>query len=228
MDIRIKTNLKDLQKKMNIVQNKVFIKSMSEGINKTAELVAKANNDKLKQKLNKPLKTSVNAVAVTKYAKPTKRDLSAQIMVKDYAAKFLYYIYTGEDEHARRQGYPSPTRDGLPLAGVTGNIQKLKGGQRSNSKGTGLLARIDKTATSNRAGSRFMGKPKGKGSGTYGIWQRTGRKGRDGLKLLVAFTPFIKHKKLIDFFKLSTKVVKNNLYKEINKQAIKRVKRALS
>jgi hypothetical protein len=72
-----------------------------------------------------------------------------------------------------------------------------------------------------------MGKPKGKGSGVYGIWQRTGRKGRGGLKLLVAFTPFIKHKKLIDFFKLSTKVVKNNLYKEVNKEAIKRINKAM-
>jgi hypothetical protein len=45
--------------------------------------------------------------------------------------------------------------------------------------------------------------------------------------LLVAFTPFIKHKKLIDFFKLSTKVVKNNLYKEVNKQAIKRINKAM-
>ena len=227
MDIRIKTNLKDLQKKMQIVEKKVFLKSMSEGINMTAEKVAKANNDKLKQKLNKPMKTSVSAVAVSRYAKPKTNQLTAQIIVKDYAEKFLKYIYTGDDEHARREKYPSPTRDGLPFAGVTGNIQKLKSNTSKGGKGTGLLKRIDKTERSDRANSRFMGKPRGKGSGTYGIWQRTGRKGREGLKLLVAFTPFIKHKKLIDFHKLSIKVVKNNLYKEINKQAIKRMKRAL-
>lgn len=225
MDIRIKTNLKDLQKKMNIVQNKVFLKSMSEGINKTAEMVAKANNDKLKQKLNKPMQTSINAVAVTKYAKPTIRDLSAQIIVKDYAAKFLYYIYTGEDEPARRQGYPSPTRDGLPLAGVTGNIQKLKRGTKKEGKGSGLLARIDKTPTSGRANTRFMGVPKGKGSKTYGIWKRTGSKGKDGLKLLVAFTPFIKHKKFIDFFKVGEMVIKNNLHKELHKQFLRHQKK---
>ncbi len=227
MDIRIKTNLKKLQKEMKVIEKKVFLKSMSEGINKTAQLAAKANNDKLKQKLNKPMKTSINAVAVTKYAKPNKYDLSAQVIVKDYAAKFLYYIYTGEDEYARREKYPSPTRDGLSFTGVTGNIQKLRSGTKKNGKGSGLLKGIDKTARNDRANSRFMGKPKGKGSGTYGIWQRTGKKGRGGLKLLVAFTPFVKHKKLIDFFKLSEKVVKNNLYKEINKQAIKRVKRAM-
>jgi len=227
MDIRIKTNLKDLQKKMQIVEKRVFLKSMSEGINMTAEKVAKANNDKLRQKLNKPMKTSVTAVAVSRYAKPKTNQLTAQIIVKDYAKKFLKYIYTGDIEHARREKYPSPTRDGLPFAGVTGNIQKLKSNTSKGGKGTGLLKRIDKTQRNDQANSRFMGKPRGKGSGTYGIWQRTGRKGRGGLKLLVAFTPFIKHKKLIDFHKLSIKVVKNNLYKEINKEAIKRVKRAL-
>ena len=45
MDIVVKTNLKELQKKMQIVQKKVFMKSLSEGINKTAQKVAKANND---------------------------------------------------------------------------------------------------------------------------------------------------------------------------------------
>ena len=227
MDIRIKTNLKDLQKKMKIVEKKVFIKSMSEGINKTAEKVAKANNDKLKQKLNKPLKTSLNAVAVTRYAKPSIHSLFAQIIVKDYASKFLYYIYTGNDEHARNRGYPSPTRDGLPKAGVSGNIQKITGGTKTGKKGKGLLDRISPTQHNNRANSRFVGKPRGKGSNVYGIWERKGKKGREGLKLLVAFTPFIKHKKLIDFFKLSEKVVKNNLYKEINKEAIKRVKKVM-
>lgn len=227
MDIRIRTNLKDVQKKMQIVEKKVFLKSMSEGINMTAEKVAKANNDKLKQKLNKPLKTSVNAVAVTKYAKPKINQLTAQIIVKDYAAKFLQYIYTGDDEYARNKGYPSPTRDGLSKAGVYGNIQKITGGTKEGKKGKGLLDRISPTKHSDRANSRFVGKPKGKGSNVYGIWERKGKKGREGLNLLVAFTPFIKHKKLIDFHKLSIKVVKNNLYKEINKQAIKRMKRAL-
>ena len=144
MDIRIKTNLKKLQKEMKVIEKKVFLKSMSEGINKTAQLAAKANNDKLKQKLNKPMKTSINAVAVTKYAKPNKYDLSAQVIVKDYAAKFLYYIYTGEDEYARREKYPSPTRDGLSFTGVTGNIQKLRSGTKKNGKGSGLLKGIDK------------------------------------------------------------------------------------
>ena len=92
---------------------------------------------------------------------------------------------------------------------------------------SGIIKKIDKTARNDRAKSRFIGVPKGKGSKVYGIWERQGRKGRGGLELLVAFTPFIRHRKFIDWFKLSQKTVQNNFYKEVNKQFAKRVKRVL-
>jgi hypothetical protein len=140
------------------------------------------------------------------------------VRVKDWAAKYLHYIYSGESEPARRQGYPSPTKDVKGKEGKFGNIMKL------SSKG-GLLSRVDKTAESQRKGSRFQGVPKGKGSKTYGIWERQGRKGREGLKLLVAFTPFIKHRKFIDFFRVGEKVIKSTLHREINKQFARHLKR---
>ena len=90
----------------------------------------------------------------------------------------------------------------------------------------GLKPKVKPTSTSGRKGSRFIGKPKGEGSNVYGVWERTGKKGKEGLNLLVAFTPFIKHRKFIDWFKLSQKVVKNNLYKEFNKEYARRMRRA--
>lgn len=223
MDIQIKTNLKDIQAKMNRLQKKDFPKVISEGLNYTGAKIVNAHRHKLLQVLDKPMKSSITAVTLFKYAKPKKDDLSVTVGIKDYAARFLYYIYTGESEPARREGYPSPTRAGLEKANKYGNIQVIKGGTKGGTKGVSLRRNIDKTTKSNRANSRFMGKPKG--SSTYGIWQRTGRKGQGGLELLVAFTPFIKHRKFLDWFKLSIKVTKNNLYKEINKQMIKRIKR---
>lgn len=89
----------------------------------------------------------------------------------------------------------------------------------------GLLGRVDKTKDSQRKGSRFQGVPKGKGSKTYGIWERQGVKGREGLKLLVAFTPFIKHRKFIDFYKVGEKVIKSTLHREINRQFARHLKR---
>ena len=122
----------------------------------------------------------------------------------------MHYIYTGENELARRQKYASPTKDGAAKKGKYGNIMKL-------AKKGGLLKGIDRTPVVQK-NSRFQGIPKGKGSKVYGIWERQGVKGKEGLKLLVAYTSFIKHKKFIDFFKVGEMVIKNNLHKEINKQ----------
>jgi hypothetical protein len=217
MDIQVKTDLKQLQKKLDILRDKTFNKVMSEGINHTSAMIVNAQRQQLLKKLHKPKKTSITAIVMSKFAKPNKRGLKATVRVKSYATKFLYYIYTGENEPARSQSYPSPTKDGRVKANTFGNIVTQKG----------IIKRVDKTEKSNRKGSRFVGVPKGKGSKVYGIWERQGQKGREGLNLLVAFTPFIRHKKFIDWFKLSHKVVKNNLYKEINKQMIKRVRRAM-
>jgi hypothetical protein len=154
---------------------------------------------------------------MSQFAKPNKRGLKVTVRVKSYATKFLYYIYTGENEPARSQSYPSPTDDAMGRRNQFGNIVTQRG----------ILKRLDKTQDSQRKGSRFVGVPKGQGSKVYGIWERQGRKGRGGLDLLVAFTPFIRHRKFIDWFKLSQKVVQNNFYKEVNKQFVKRVKQVL-
>ena len=215
MDIKIKTNLKDIQKKMTLLQKKDFLKVMSEGINFTGAKVVNAQRQKLFEQNPKHRKTTYTALIMSKFAKPKRNQLSATVRVKSYATKFLYYLYTGDNEPARRQGYPSPAGEGKERVNAFGNIVTQKG----------LLKRIDKTKVSSRKGSRFVGVPKGKGSKRYGVWERTGKKGREGLELLVAFTPFIQHRKFIDFFKLSHKVVKNNLFKEINKQMIRRIKR---
>ena len=217
MDIQIKTDLKKLQKKMGVLQNKTFNKVLSEGMNYTGAKVVNAHREMLLKKLHKPKKLSITAITMSQFAKPHKRGLKVTVRVKDYAAKFLYYIYTGENEPARRRSYPSPTDDAMPRRNQFGNIVTK----------SGIIKGLDKTQKNNRAKSRFIGVPKGKGSKVYGIWERQGRKGRGGLDLLVAFTPFIRHRKFIDWFKLSQKVVQNNFYKEVNKQFARRVKQVL-
>ena len=88
-----------------------------------------------------------------------------------------------------------------------------------------MSTELDKTPVASRKGSRFQGVPKGEGSKKYGIWERQGRKGKEGLNLLVAFTPFIKHKKFIDFFRVGEMVIKNNLHKELHKQFLRHQKK---
>ncbi len=218
MDIQIKTNLKDIEKKMTLLQKKDFPKVMSEGINFTAAKVVNAQRDKLFDLSPNMKKLTYTSIIMSKFAKPKKNQLSATVRVKDFTAKYLYYIYTGDVEPARRQSYPSPAGEGKRRKNKFDNIVTPRG----------LLKRLDETKANNRANTRFRGVPKGRGSKVYGVWERKGFKGREGLNLLVAFTPFIRHRKFIDFFKLSHKVVKNNMFKEINKQMIRRIKRRFS
>ena len=219
MRITVKDNLKDIRKQLDKDLNKKdFNKIMARAMNYTGERVVNAERSHLHDKLDKPRPQTVKSVVISQFAKPKSNKLAMTVRVKDWAAKYLHYIYSGESEPARRQGYPSPTKDAKGKEGKFGNIMKL------SSKG-GLLSRIDKTAESQRKGSRFQGVPKGKGSKTYGIWERQGKKGREGLKLLVAFTPFIKHRKFIDFYRVGEKVIKSTLHREINKQFARHLKR---
>jgi hypothetical protein len=219
MRITVQDNLKEIRKQLNKDLNKKdFNKIMARAMNHTGERVVNAERSHLNDKLSNPRPQTVKSVVISQFAKPQSNKLAMTVRVKDWAAKYLHYIYTGQSEPARRQGYPSPTTDGRHKKGKYGNIMKL------SSKG-GLLSKIDKTADSQRKGSRFQGVPKGEGSKAYGIWERQGKKGREGLKLLVAYTPFIKHRKFIDFFKVGEKVIKNTLHREINKQFLKHIKR---
>jgi hypothetical protein len=215
MDIKIKTNLKDIQKRMKVTE-KTLLKITSEAINQTAATVVNAQRQALVKKLDRPKLATVKAVIMSQFSKPNKSQLKATVRVKDWAASYLYYIYTGDIELARKSAYASPTNDGMDKRDKYGNIIGTRG----------LKPKVKPTSTSGRKGSRFIGKPKGEGSNVYGVWERTGKKGKEGLNLLVAFTPFIKHRKFIDWFKLSQKVVKNNLYKEFNKEYARRMRRA--
>jgi len=215
MQIKLVTNERQIRKQLDRhLSKKKFSRIMSEAMNYTGERVVNAERSHLNDKLDRPRPQTVKSVVISLFAKPN--NLAMTVRVKDWASNYLHYIYSGDDEYARNKGYPSPTRDGKTKQGKFGNILKL-------SKKGGLLARIDKTAESQRKGSRFQGVPKGEGSKRYGIWERQGRKGQGGLKLLVAYTPFIKHRKFIDFFKVGEKVIKSTLPREIHKQFLKQI-----
>ena len=218
MDIKVDIDLKELQKKLNILKTKTFMKVMKEGINQTAAVVVNAQRQTLLKKLKSPKKSTLTSIKMSQFAKATRSGLKATVSVARGSTNALYYMYTGDNEPARRTKYPSPTRDGRQKANMFGNIVTK----------SGIIKNIDKSNDlSSKPNSTFYGKPSGKGSNVYGIWQRKGSKGKEGLDLLVAFTPFIKHKKLIDWFGLSHKVVKNNLHKEINKELQRRIKRVM-
>jgi hypothetical protein len=219
MRVTLKSNLKEVRRDLNKKLNKKdFNKIMARAMNYTGEKIVNAERAQLHKKLDRPRPQTIKSVVISQFAKGKSNKLAMTVRVKDYASKFLHYIYSGDDEPARRSSYPSPTRDAKSKQGKFGNILQL------NTKG-GLLKKIDKTPVASRKGSRFQGVPKGEGSKKYGIWERQGRKGKEGLNLLVAFTPFIKHKKFINFFRVGEMVIKNNLHKELHKQFLRHQKK---
>ncbi len=217
MDIKIKTDLKDIQRKLNILKTKTFLNVLKESMNQTGKVVVNAHRFTLLKKLHRPKKSTLTSIKISQYAKANLSRLKTTVSVAKGSTNALYYMFTGDTEPARHSSYPSPTRDGKPKANKFGNIVTK----------SGIIKKLANNKSNNKTGSVFFGVPKGKGSKLYGLWERKGKGGKDGLDLLVAFTPSIKHKKLYDWFGLSQKVVKNNFYKEVNKELQRRVKRVM-
>jgi len=215
MSITLKTNAKQLQKKIGVKSKKQFLKIMQDTLNHTAEKLVNLQRDQIAKKLDRPKDFTVEGVTIFVYAKPEKTRLAVKIGIKDKTAKYLKYAYTGQKEFATKRAKASPVGDGWSRRDKYGNILVRKKGLKSSLNATGKRKQ--------KSGSRFIGKPKG--SNTYGVWERKGKGGRGSLGLLVAFNPFLNHKKLLSWDKLNIKFVKNNMYKEFNKQWQKRIGR---
>ena len=91
MDIKIKTNLKDIQKRMKVTE-KTLLKITSEAINQTAATVVNAQRQALVKKLDRPKLFTVTSVYMSQFSKPHKRGLKATVQVAKTSAKNLYYI----------------------------------------------------------------------------------------------------------------------------------------
>ena len=214
--ITIKTNLKDIQKSFGVKSQKQFLKITKDTINHTAELVVNVQRNQIFKKLDRPKPFTVKAVVMSKFAKPTKTGLKATVIVKDKTSSYLKYAYTGAKEYGEKSAKASPVGEGWERRDKFGGILVSKRGLKASLNAT-------KSTRKSKSGARFIGKPKG--GSTYGVWERKGKGGRNSLELLVAFNPFINHKKLLSWEKLNIKVVKNNMYKEFNKQWQKRIGR---
>ena len=215
MGITLKTNLNKLQKKVGIKSKKQFLKVMADTINHTAEKVVNVQRDQILKKIDRPKDFTVTGVTMFKFAKPEKARLAAVVGIKDKTAAYLKYAYTGEKEFAIKSAKTSPVGAGKQRRDKFGGILIKKKGLRASLNKTGTRKQV--------SGSRFIGKPRG--GKTYGVWERKGKGGRNSITLLVAFNPYLNHKKLLSWEKLNIKIVKNNMYKEFNKQFKKRIER---
>ena len=196
VSIDIKTNAKQLEKKLGMFQKKHMPEIVSDSINEVGVKSVNAMRSQLYKKLDRPTKFTFTGVKLFK-AKP--RDLAALVFIPDIQAKYLEKQFEG--------GMRLPEKNKIPVP-----VDKAKLNAFGNIKGkrTGLIKR----------NTEFMGNVKG----IDGVWRRVGGKRNPKLKLIVAFENSVFYRKRIEFYKTVKGVVQKNMDKILNKN-LKRVVR---
>jgi len=194
VSINIKTNAKELEKKLGMFQKKHMPEIVSDSINEVGVKSVNAMRAQLLKKLDKPTKFTYTGV---KLFKAKARDLSALVFIPDIQAKYLEKQFEG--------GLRLPEKNKIPVP-----VDKAKINAFGNIKGkrTGLIKR----------NTEFMGNVKG----IDGVWRRVGGKRNPKLKLIVAFENSVFYRKRIEFYKTVKGVVQKNMDKILNKN-LKRV-----
>ena len=194
VSIDIKTNAKELEKKLGMFQKKYMPEIVSDSINEVGVKSVNAMRAQLLKKLDKPTKFTYTGV---KLFKAKARDLSALVFIPDIQAKYLEKQFEG--------GLRLPEKNKIPVP-----VDKAKINAFGNIKGkrTGLIKR----------NTEFMGNVKG----IDGVWRRVGGKRNPRLKLIVALESSVFYRKRIEFYKTVKGVVQKNMDKILNKN-LKRV-----
>jgi hypothetical protein len=189
VSIDIKTNAKELEKKLGMFQKKHMPEIVSDSINQVGVKSVNAMRAQLLKKLDKPTKFTYTGV---KLFKAKARDLSALVFIPDIQAKYLEKQFEG--------GLRLPEKNKIPVP-----VDKAKINAFGNIKGkrTGLIKR----------NTEFMGNVKG----IDGVWRRVGGKRNPRLKLIVALESSVFYRKRIEFYKTVKGVVQKNMDKILNK-----------
>jgi hypothetical protein len=195
--VQIKSNEKELRKKMGLFQRKHLPKATANAINEIGAKVVNAERAQIQKKLDRPTPFTIKSVDMPAKFRAKPNDLSALVFIKNIAQDYLKYVYQGGIER------PSKSKIFAPVTSA--------GGERLNAYGNiiGLKAKkIDSRK------DLFLNK--------NALWKR---EGDGGLKLIAVAKNFIKHRKLLDFFKIGIGVIKKNYDKELDKQIAKAIKK---
>lgn len=195
--VQIKSNEKELRKKMGLFQRKHLPKATANAINEIGAKVVNAERAQIQKKLDRPTPFTIKSVDMPVKFRAKPSDLSALVFIKNIAQDYLKHVYQGGIERPPKSKIFSPVTSA--------------GGERLNAYGNiiGLKAKkIDSRK------DLFLNK--------NALWKR---EGDGGLKLIAVAKNFIKHRKLLDFFKIGIGVIKKNYDKELDKQIAKAIKR---
>jgi hypothetical protein len=188
--IDIQSNIKEVQKKLNMFQKKHLPEASADAINEVGVKAVNAMRSQIAKKLDRPTMFTKKGV-VLKY-KARRNDLSALIEVPPIQSKYLEKQFEGGIETAKNQQIPVPYDKG-----VLNQYGNIRGKRRGFAKRK----------------TEFIGQVKG----IDGVWRRTGGKKNPQLKLIIGFEKVVRYTKKLEFFKTVSGVVNKNIDKILNK-----------
>lgn len=195
--IEIKSNQKELKKKLGMFGKKHLPQATANAINNIGVKVVNAERSQIQKKLDRPTPFTIKSVDMPPKFRAKPNDLAALIFIKSIAQDYLKYVYQGGIERPKKSKIFAPvTSAGGERTNKFGNLMGLRGKKLDNRKD--LFVNND------------------------ALWKR---EGDGGLKLLAVAKNFIKHRKLLDFFKIGIGVIKKNYDRELDKQINKAMKR---
>ena len=192
--IQIKSNEKELKKKMGLFRRKRLPEATAHAINEIGAKVVNAERAQIQKRLDRPTPFTIKAVDMPEKFRAKPKDLAALVLIKPIAQKYLKYVFQGGIERPEKSKIFAPVSSaGGERINKYGNLIGLRGRKLDGRK------------------DLFLNKD--------ALWKR---EGDGGLKLLAVAKNFIKHTKILDFFKIGIGVIKKNYDKELDKE-IKRV-----
>ncbi len=190
ISIKIKTNEREVKKKLNLFNRKHAPKAMANAINNVGHKVVKAEVAQLKKKLDRPTPFTTKSIVMPKKFQAKPNDLAALVFVKDIAAKYLRYAYSGGVERAEKTSMLVPVTSA--------------GGERLNKYGNIIGLK-----------SKKVDSPKNITFANDALWKNQAGGKR---KLLAVAKPFVQHRKILDFFQIAKSVVNSTYKKELDKE----------
>lgn len=211
--IDIQSNIKEVQKKLNMFQKKHLPEATANAINEVGVKAVNAQRSQFAKKLHMPVTKTIKSVLLFK---AKKNDLSALVFIKDIAkfgkspAEYLKPMLEGGFKFPDKEYVSSPTKH--TIINRHGNV----------TAGT-------RRKYFNNDNKYFVGVPKGFDNAKYGVWERYGRQARGdsgGFKIrkVLNLSKVQKFAKRFDFFKTINGVVSKNIDKILNKH-IEKIKR---
>lgn len=178
--ISVKTDVKQIVKKLNSFARKQAPFATSKALNDTAFQVMTKERDVVGKHIDKPTPFTKRGF---RFKKSNKRKLVAEVFIPPAQNKYMKFQVDG--------GTRSPNRTAIP---IPVGQKKNKYGNMPRNKVKTLLAGV----------KTFSGRPKGHPGAPAGIYKRLGAKGRKKLRLMVKWHPEnVTYKSLFPFYSIA-------------------------